>query len=154
MANAVVTNFANLIGGNGSGTPAFPTLHSLATAKVVGLDESALSGGINLGTMIAADELYDTTANIFGDTTGDSVICIGTLTSVTFTGGALDAANEVLSSVSGNPIDSYMVLNSVTDDATSPLMIYYDTGTNIPTTPNGGDITIAWGASGLLKLVP
>lgn len=153
MANALFTNFANLIGGNG--THSLPTLHGASTLKAVGLDESALTGGINLGTDVDAAELYDATADIYADTIGDSVICIGTLTTVTFTGGALDADNEVFSSVAeGDPIDSYIVLNSVTNDASSPLLFYYDTGTNIPTTPNGGDITLAWGSGGLFKLVP
>jgi hypothetical protein len=37
--------------------------------------------------------------------------------------------------------------------ATSPLVAYIDTGvTGLPVTPNGGNITVTWNASGIFQL--
>jgi hypothetical protein len=37
--------------------------------------------------------------------------------------------------------------------ATSPLVAYIDTGvTGLPVTPNGGNITVTWNASGIFAL--
>ncbi len=36
--------------------------------------------------------------------------------------------------------------------ATSVPIVHIDTGTNVPFTPNGGDITLAWNAEGVFKV--
>jgi hypothetical protein len=37
-------------------------------------------------------------------------------------------------------------------ESTSTLIAYIDSGTNLPVTPNGGDITVQWNASGIFSL--
>lgn len=77
------------------------------------------------------------------------------LDSRTATSGVLDAANELFSSVAaGDAIQAFVIYKLVTVDADSPLLIYLDTGTNLPVTPNGGNIDIQWddGANKIAKL--
>lgn len=57
-------------------------------------------------------------------------------------GGVLNAASPTLTAVSGSTV-SYVVLYKDTGvDATSELLVYWDTATGLPLTPNGGDVTV------------
>jgi hypothetical protein len=65
------------------------------------------------------------------------------LTSVTETNGQLTSASVTFSSVTSAGNTLGLVLYKDTGTAsTSPLIAWFDTGTNIPATPNGGSITI------------
>ena len=50
----------------------------------------------------------------------------------------------------GETIQAAMLIKEITNDAATPLIAYIDFGTGVPT--NGGDITIQWGATGILHL--
>ena|SRR5271165_5382599 len=56
--------------------------------------------------------------------------------------GILNGNGPTLSAVSGVPVYYAVLYKDTGIDATSPLLVYYDTGTNIPLTPNGGDVTV------------
>ncbi len=71
------------------------------------------------------------------------------LTSVTGSAGTLSAANTVFSSVSGSAASFIVLFKNTGTSSTSALLVYYDTATGLPVTPNGGNITIAW-ASGVV----
>jgi hypothetical protein len=78
----------------------------------------------------------------------------------TGTSGVADAADltftAVASNASGHGIlvfQSSAVTGGADVAATAQRVIaYYDTGTNLPITPNGGDITVSWNASGLFSI--
>lgn len=75
------------------------------------------------------------------------------LTSTTITGRVIDAADVVLASVpAGDPCEAVVLYQDTADPATSRLIIYADTATGLPVTPNGTDITIRWNASGIATL--
>lgn len=85
----------------------------------------------------------------------------GNLASKDNTLGTMDADNIVLGSVSGPPTDCEYVIvfldgggGGVSASGTTDFLIaLYDTfDSGMPVTPNGGDITVAWHASGLFKL--
>lgn len=78
----------------------------------------------------------------------------GSFASKTKTAGVADAADVVLTSVSGDPFESIIIYQHTGTEATSRLIAYIDTATGLPTTPNGADITVAWdnGASRIFKL--
>lgn len=63
--------------------------------------------------------------------------------------GVFDADNVTFTAVSGNSVESVNVLKDTGAGATSDLIAYFDTGTGLPVTPNGGDITVTWNASGI-----
>lgn len=74
------------------------------------------------------------------------------LTSTTITGRVVDAADVVLSSVSGDTSEAVVLYQDTGVAGTSRLIIYADTATGLPVTPNGTDITIRWNASGIATL--
>lgn len=58
--------------------------------------------------------------------------------------GVAAANNVTLGSVSGPDIHFIVIYEDTGSDATSRLIALIDTATGMPTTPSGGDITIAW----------
>jgi len=66
--------------------------------------------------------------------------------------GVMDADDVTLSSVSGEECEALVIFKDggdggVTQSGTNDLLIaYIDTATGLPSTPAGGDITIAWDA--------
>ena len=76
-----------------------------------------------------------------------------TLGTKTFTDGVFDAANATFPSVTGATVESLVIYIDTGVAGTSRLVAYIDTGvTGLPVTPNGGDITITWDASGIFAL--
>jgi hypothetical protein len=68
----------------------------------------------------------------------------GALASKTTTLGVFDAADITLTAVTGDPCEVVIVYKDTGADATSNLIAVFGTGTGLPVTPNGGDITIQW----------
>lgn len=76
-----------------------------------------------------------------------------TLGTKTFTNGVFDAADVTFTAVSGASAEALVIYVDTGVAGTSPLVAYLDTGfTGLPVTPSGGDITIAWNASGIFKI--
>lgn len=79
----------------------------------------------------------------------------GAFASKTFTAGVFDAADVTLTAVTGDPFESIVIYdNTPGTEATKDLIAFIDTATGLPTTPNGGDITVQWdaGANRIFKL--
>lgn len=84
---------------------------------------------------------------------GTLVATSGALTSIAVTNGVADAADVTFTAVpSGAAITSIVVFQSSAvgggaDVAATAqrLIAFYDTGTGLPVTPNGGDIVVQWG---------
>ena len=93
----------------------------------------------------------------------------GTTELVTYTRGALaseatsqddandraefDATDFVFSAVAAqNAIVAVLVFKFVTNDSDSIPIMFIDSMTGLPLTPNGSDITITWNAQGILQL--
>lgn len=85
---------------------------------------------------------------------GGRVATSGNFTSKTSTGGVADAADVTLSAVTGDESEYIAIYKDTGSAATSPLIGLIDTATNLPITPNGGDIIISWdnGANRIFKL--
>ena len=68
--------------------------------------------------------------------------------------GVVDAADIAFVGATGDPCEFLLLYRFVTVDADSPLLIYIDTATGLPVTPNGGDINVAWdnGANKIAKI--
>jgi hypothetical protein len=76
-----------------------------------------------------------------------------TIGNKTFTNGVLDGDNVTFTGVTGNTIEALVIYIDTGNASTSRLISYQDTSvTGLPATPNGGDITITWNASGILAL--
>ena len=77
-----------------------------------------------------------------------------TISTNTVTNGVFDSAtNPTFSAVTGNTAEALVIYIDTGSSATSRLVAYIDTGvTGLPVTPNGGDITVTWNASGIFAL--
>lgn len=64
--------------------------------------------------------------------------------------GTFDAADTVFTALSGDQSESLILFEDSGTESTSDLIARWDTATGIPLTPNGGDVTVAWNASGIL----
>jgi hypothetical protein len=76
-----------------------------------------------------------------------------TIGTKTFTNGVFDGDNVTFTAVSGASVEAIVIYIDTGVSGTSPLVAYIDTGvTGLPVTPNGGDITVTWNASGIFAL--
>lgn len=76
-----------------------------------------------------------------------------TIANTTVTNGLFDGDNVTYTAVSGNSAEALVIYIDTGSSSTSRLVAYIDTGvTGLPVTPNGGDISITWNASGIFQL--
>ena len=76
-----------------------------------------------------------------------------TIANTTVAGGLFDGDNVTYTAVSGSSVEALVIYIDTGVAGTSRLVAYIDTGvTGLPVTPNGGDITITWNASGIFQL--
>lgn len=112
---------------------------------------------LNDGTVMVA--LVDTGTYTYSDTDqflDDMSGVVGTaqeITNTTVANGVLDGDDVSFTAVSGATAEALVIYIDTGSSATSRLVAYIDTGqTGLPVTPNGGDITITWNASGIFAL--
>lgn len=137
MANALFTKFKEALL---SQSPSVDV--DTDNIKVVGVDhadDTPLPATDQFLSDIGAAARVMTTANL----SGKSV-----------TNGIFDASDEVTSGVTGDVFESLVIYEDTGSAATSALMVFIDTATGLPFTPNGGSVTIAWdnGASKIFTL--
>lgn len=98
-------------------------------------------------TYSAAHQFYSDLAGIVG-TPGE----IGAAKS--YTNGIFDGADVTFTAVSGATAEALVVyVRNAGANTTWRLVAYIDTAvTGLPVTPNGGDIAIAWNATGIFKV--
>jgi hypothetical protein len=100
------------------------------------------------GAYDSADEFYsDISAGIVG-----TPVEVGATKS--YTGGVFDGADVTWTSVSGAVSEAIILYRkNAGANTTWRLIAYLDTNiTGLPVTPNGGNITVAWNASGIFAL--
>lgn len=123
--------------------------------------EALLSGGSNTGlngtlkvTLVdLADYTYNAAHAFINDVPSGARVASATLASKTYTDGTLDAADATFSAVTGDVSEALILWIDTGTESTSRLVAFFDTGvTGLPVTPNGGDITVTWNASGILSL--
>lgn len=128
-----------------------------------GINKIGVSGGILLDTdtikavlVDSADYTPNTTTHEFlSDIPSGGRVVTFTLTSKTFgvSGvGALDAANQTATAVTGDPCEYLVYYKDTGSAATSPLIAIVDTAPDLPITPAGVDITLNFNAAGVLAI--
>lgn len=111
------------------------------------LDETI---GLNNDTIKAAllrSYTYDSADEDLADVTGSgaTVVATATLSGKTFTAGVFDANDVTWTAVAnGAACDNFVLYKDGATDADRQLIMFVDAYTNLPVTPNGGDITITW----------
>jgi len=124
--------------------------------------ESLISGGSNVnlssGTVKVAlvdtgTYTYSASHDFYDDVSAAVVGTPQTIGSKTVTSGTFDGADVTFTTVSGSSVEAIVIYVDSGAAATSPLVAYIDTSvTGLPVTPNGGDISIVWNASGIFTL--
>lgn len=97
-----------------------------------------------------ADYTYSAAHDFLDDVpAGARVAVSAALASKTTTAGVFDAADVTLSAVTGDSVEAVILYRHTGTDATSDLIAYID---GVSVTPNGGNITVQWNASGIFAL--
>ena len=98
-------------------------------------------------TYSAAHEFYSSLTGIVGT---DQEIGA----TKTYANGVFDGGDLTFSSVTGNTVEALVIYRkNAGANTTWRLIAYIDTGvTGLPVTPNGGNITVTWNASGIFAL--
>lgn len=134
MANAIYPLYKQAILSDGANTDL-----DLGTVKAALVDTGVY-------TYSAAHDFYD-------DVSAGVVGTPGAIGTTTVANGLFDGDNVTFTAVSGNTVEAIVIYVDTGVAGTSRLVAYIDTGvTGLPVTPNGGDITISWNASGIFQL--
>lgn len=112
-----------------------------------------LSAGTVKVALVTAGYTYTSSDQFYSSVSASVVGTPQILGTKTFTNGVFDAADVNFTAVTGSQVVSLVVYVETGSAATSPLVAFIDTGvTNLPVTPNGGDIAITWNVSGIFSL--
>lgn len=112
-----------------------------------------LSAGTVKVALVTAGYTYSAANQFYSSVSASVVGTPQTIGSKTFTNGVFDGADVIFTAVTGSQVVSLVIYIDTGVAGTSPLVAFLDTGvTNLPVTPNGGDITITWNASGIFAL--
>ena len=112
---------------------------------------------VKVALVDTANYTYNIAHDFYNDVNQASAV-VGTPQTIggspTVTAGTFDGADVTFTSVTGATVEALVIyVDTGGADTTDPLVAYIDTGvTNLPVTPNGGDISIQWDASGIFTL--
>jgi hypothetical protein len=109
-------------------------------------------GTVKAALIDTADYTYSSAHDMWDDASAGVVGTPQTIANTTVTNGLFDGDNVTFSAVTGDPCEAIIIYIDTGTPSTSRLVAYLDTGvTGLPVTPNGGDITISWNASGIIQ---
>ena len=108
-----------------------------------------LSDTIKVALIDTGVYTYDSAHDFYNDVSAGVVGTPVALASKTTTGGVFDAADTVITAVSGASIEAVIVYKDTGNAATSPVLSFHD---GLSLTPNGGNITVVWNASGIFAI--
>lgn len=112
-----------------------------------------LDGQTVKAALVTAGYTYSGSDQYYSSVSASVVGTPQTIGSKTFANGVFDGADVTYTAVTGSQVVAIVIYIDTGNTATSPLVAYIDTGvTNLPVTPNGGDIAITWDASGIFSL--
>jgi hypothetical protein len=114
---------------------------------------SALTGTVRAALVDAGTYTYSAAHEFLSSLSG----VVGTAQTIgatkSYTNGVFDGADVTFTAVTGASAEAIVIYIDTGTAGTSRLVAYIDTGvTGLPVTPNGGDISITWSASGIFAL--
>lgn len=130
----------------------------LSGAADADLDNDTVNDGpyvvlIDTGTYTysAAHDFFNDLSGVVGTANGMRIV---TPTTGSVAAGVFDGADVTFTAVTGASVEGFVIYrHNAGANTTWRLVLYYDTaGGGLPVTPNGGDITITWNASGIFLL--
>lgn len=121
--------------------------------------KALLDAGINLDTDTIKAALldtgtvaYNTAHDFYNDVSAGVIGTPQTIANTTTTSGTFDGDNVTYTAVTGATVEAIVIYKDTGNAATSNLIAFIDTGTGLPVTPNGGDITVSFHASGIFSI--
>ena len=112
-----------------------------------------LSSGTVKVALVTSGYTYSSSDQFYSSVSASAVGTPQTIGSKTFTLGVFDGADVTFTAVTGSQAVALVLYIDTGSTATSPLVAFINASvTNLPVTPNGGDITITWNASGIFAL--
>lgn len=128
-------------------------LYPLAKEAFLSGDIDLLNDDIRVVLVDTADYTYSAAHQYLSSIlAGARVATSGALGTKSVTVGVFDAADVVLSGVTGDQAEALVVYQHTGTEGTSRLIAYIDAGSGLPFTPNGGDLTVSWNASGIFAI--
>lgn len=117
------------------------------------LDNNTATDGPFVALVDTGTYTYSSAHDFYNDLSG----IVGTdqrITTPTVTNGTFDGDNVTFTAVSGSTVEALVIYRKNSGaNTTWRLVAYIDSSvTGLPVTPNGGDITITWNASGIFTL--
>lgn len=113
---------------------------------------SSLAGTLNVALVDTGTYTYSALHDFYDDVSAAVVGTPQTIGTKTYTNGLLDGADVTFTAVTGATCEALVIYLDSGVAGTSRLVAYVDTGvTGLPVTPNGGDISITWNASGIIQ---
>lgn len=124
---------------------------------ITGAADTDLDGSGSTGVFVALVDTGTYTYNAAHEFYSDLSGIVGTDQEIgatkSYTNGLFDGADCTFTAVTGNTVEALVLYRkNAGANTTWRLVAYIDTGvTGLPVTPNGGDITITWNASGIIQ---
>lgn len=116
-------------------------------------NSNASSGVVKVALIDADVRGYVPTDEFYSAMSAAVVGTPQTIGTKTFVNGVFDGDNVVFPAVSGSVCEALLFFVDTGTPSTSRLIAYIDTNvTTLPVIPNGGDIIVAFNASGILAL--
>jgi hypothetical protein len=114
---------------------------------------SSLTGTVKAVLIDTASYTYSAAHEFYSSASAGAVGTPQTINTKTYTNGTFDGDNVTFTALTGATCEAIIVFIDTGTAGTSRLVAYFDTGvTNLPVTPNGGDVTITWSGSGIFSL--
>lgn len=111
---------------------------------------SLTTGTVKVALSTAA---YNSVHDFYDDVSANTIGTPQTITGTTVTNGLFDGSDVTFTAVSGSQVTSLILYIDTGTPGTSRLVTFLDTNvTGLPVTPNGGNISITWNASGIFQL--
>lgn len=125
----------------------------LSAAANVSLDQDDTTNGPFVALVDTGTYTYSAAHDFYNDLSG----IVGTdqrIATPTVVGGLFDGDNVTFTAVSGATVEALVIYRkNAGANTTWKLFCYFDTSvTGLPVTPNGGDISITWNASGIVQI--
>lgn len=125
----------------------------LTAAANVSLDQNDATNGPFCRLVDTGTYTYSAAHDFADDVTGG----VGTdqrISTPTTSSGTFDGDDLTYTAVTGNSVEALVIYRHNSGaNTTWKLVVYIDTSvTGLPVTPNGGNITVTWNASGIFTL--
>ena len=92
----------------------------------------------------AGDYTFSAAHDFLDDVAAGARVAVSSDINTTVSGATVDGDDVTFTAVTGDECEALILYKHTGVEGTSRLICYLDSATNLPVTPNGGDITVTW----------